>query len=214
MSMSQTNNEGDQQLIESLRRAPMTIHQLEDELGVTANAIRQRLVRLMASGLVSREKSSEGLGRPKHRYLLTDAGHRTAGDNFGDLAKALWQEIQSIDDPKIRQSVMSGAVQRLLDSYETQVSGETVDQRIASVSKFFADRNIPIAVEQSNDLPVIKVLECPYPDLEDADHQFCEIEKRLFAKVIGGPVQLCQCRKDGDGCCTFQSVGSGQAVPK
>jgi len=207
--MSHHLTEGDLQLIESLRLAPMSISQLGDELKVSANAVRQRLGRLMASGLISREKSGEGRGRPHHEYQLTKLGQRTAGNNFPDLAKALWEEVQSIEDPKVRQSLMAGAIQRLLDSYDSEVVGETIEARLVSIQKFFDDRDIPIAVERSDqagELPVLKVLECPYPDLEDSDHQFCEIEKQLFAKVIGSPVHLCQCQKDGDSCCSFQST--------
>lgn len=205
--MTQPLPEGDLQLIESLRLAPMTITELCEKLEVSANAVRQRLGRLTAAGLVEREKRGEGRGRPHHEYRLTKVGHRTAGNNFPDLAKALWQEIQSVEDPKVRQSLMAGTIQRLLDSYDSEVTGETIEDRLVSIQKFFDDRDIPIAVEKNDDqLPILKVLECPYPDLEDKDHQFCEIEKQLFAKVIGSPVQLCQCQKDGDKCCSFQSM--------
>lgn len=204
--MSQQITEGEKQLIELLRQSQMTISELVDGLGVSANAVRQRLVRLMASGLVSRRKSGDGPGRPSHKYELTRSGHGTAGDNFADLAKSLWREIQCIEDPQVRQSVMTGAIRRLFSTYEEQVTGETVEDRLDSVGKFFSDRDIPITIETDSGLPVLKVLKCPYPDLEDKDHQFCEIEKKLFAKVLGSPVQLCQCRKDGDGCCTFQSM--------
>jgi predicted ArsR family transcriptional regulator len=199
--------EGDQQLIEGLRLKPMTVSELIEELGVSANAVRQRLVRLMSASLITRTKcGDEGRGRPCHQYLLTEDGHRTAGNNFPDLAKALWQEVQAIEDVAVRQQVMAGAVKRLVDSFDAEVKGETVEERLSSVQKFFDDRKIPIAVETAGALPVLKVLECPYPDLEDKDHQFCEIEKQLFAKVIGGPVELCQCKKDGDGCCSFESA--------
>ena len=199
-------NEGDHKLIESLRQKPMSVNELVDELGVSANAVRQRLVRLMASGLVTRTKcEEEGRGRPSHAYLLTDDGHRTAGNNFPDLAKALWQEIQAIEDPAVRQQLLAGAIRRLVESFDSEIEGDTIEERLSSVQKFFDDRKIPIAVEKEGTLPVLKVLECPYPDLEDKDHQFCEVEKQLFSKVIGGPVELCQCKKEGDRCCSFEA---------
>jgi len=198
-------SEGDQQIVETLRLKPMTVSELVDEMKVSANAVRQRLVRLMSGGLITRNKcGEEGRGRPCHEYLLTEDGHRTAGNNFPELAKALWQEIQAIEDDQVRQSVMAGAVRRLVDSFDGEVKGDTVEERLSSVQSFFDDRNIPIAVETGGDLTVLRVLECPYPDLEDKEHQFCEVEKQLFAKVIGAPVKLCQCRKDGDQCCSFQ----------
>lgn len=211
--MNTTHSDSDLQLIELLRREPMTISQLVDGLGVSANAVRQRLVKLMASGHISRQKSGEGPGRPCHTYELTEAGHRTAGDNFPDLARALWDEIQVIEDPQVRQNVMAGAIGRLLESYDPMVGGTDLPSRLKSVQRFFADRNIPIAVEQEDNLPILKVLACPYPDLVDSEHQVCEIEKRLFAKVIGSPVQLCQCRKDGDACCSFEAVRPDDESP-
>lgn len=204
--MSMQLNEGDQQLVESLRIKPKTVSELVDEMGVSANAVRQRLVRMMAGNLITRNKcGDEGRGRPCHEYSLTQDGHRTAGNNFPDLAKALWQEIQAIEDAEVRQSVMAGTVRRMVESFDKEVKGDTLEERLSSVQTFFDDRNIPIAVEQSGELPVLKVLECPYPDLEDKTHQFCEVEKQLFEKVIGAPVKLCQCRKDGDKCCSFQA---------
>ena len=206
-------SEGDLQLIESLRLAPMSISELGEALGVSANAVRQRLSRLMAAELISRQTCSEGRGRPHHQYELTDTGRRTAGDNLPDLAKALWREIESIEDPKVRQTLLTGAMRRLLESYESEVVGQTIEDRLVSIQKFFDDRGVPISIERHNDdgqrpgqLPTLRVLECPYPDIDDRDNHFCELEKQLFAKVVGSPVSLCQCRKDGDSCCSFESV--------
>lgn len=189
----------DNEIIQVLRNRPnLTVSQLEEELGVTANAVRQRLVRLMASGLICRDKSIEGRGRPCHTYHLSDEGHRCCGDNFPDLAKALWEEIQSLGDSTIRQKVMQGAAGRLAESYCMELEGETVEARLESVKRFFADRDIPISVETQGPLPVVKVLACPYPDLQDDDHYFCNVERQLFTKVLGAPVQLSCCQPQGD----------------
>lgn len=198
--------EGDQQLINSLRMQPMTITALVDSMGVTANAIRQRLVRLMSSGLICRQKSSEGRGRPSHTYLLTEEGRRSCGNNFSDLAKVLWQEIHAIEDVSVRQKVLKAATERLASTYALEVSGDTLEERLGLVRKFFTDRSVPINVDTSGQLPVVQVLECPYPDLEDDDHHFCEVEKRMFATALGSPVNLCQCRKNGDRCCSFEAI--------
>ena len=107
---------GDLQLIESLRLAPMSIAELGEALDVSANAVRQRLNRLMAADLISRQTCSQGRGRPHHRYELTSSGQSTAGDNLPDLAKALWREIESIEDPNVRQTLLTRAMRRLLES--------------------------------------------------------------------------------------------------
>lgn len=188
-----------------MRTGPLTIHQLVDHLGITATAVRQRLARLQEASLIDRTQASDGRGRPSHRYDLTEAGRRALGDNLADLACALWQEIQQIPDTLIRKSVVDGAIRRMADGYSRRVIGDSVEERLKSAAQIFVERDIPITVEKQDGLPVLRVLQCPYPDLAKDDHRVCEMEKQLFSQVIGGPVDLCQCLNNGDSCCTFQA---------
>ena len=188
-----------------LREGTLTTNQMVDHLGVTANAVRQRLSRLHAAGLIERQNVNEGRGRPSHHYELTEAGRNSVGNNLADLAYALWQEIQEIPDDTIRSAVIAGAIRRMASGYSESVSGGTVGDRLRSAAELFAERDIPIHVEEQPDgLPVLRVLKCPYPELAKDDHRVCEMEKQLFSQVVGGPVELSQCRQDGDSCCSFQ----------
>src|SRR5262245_8227565 len=88
-------------LLDLLRKhGPLSIAQLKAPMQVTATAVRQRLVRLLAQGDIERTTERVSRGRPLHRYALTDKGRRRAGANFADLAIALWQEIREIKDPE------------------------------------------------------------------------------------------------------------------
>jgi predicted ArsR family transcriptional regulator len=205
--MTEPLSHSDRALIELLRQMPaMTVGQLVDSLGVTATAVRQRLVRLMALRLVSRSQTAVGRGRPSHHYELTEKGRQAANNNLGDLAVVLWEEVQQIADPELRRKVISGVVERLAKKYEKQMQGETIEERMRSFSQLFAEREIPVAVEHKDGLPVIKVSGCPYPTLADDNRDICEMEQKLLERMIGHPVDLCQCQQDGDRCCSFQST--------
>lgn len=186
-----------------MHQGPMGISDMQHQLGVTATAVRQRLNRLMENGFIDRFKESVGRGRPVHVYRLTKAGINTAGNNLADLARALWSEIGTVCDEQTRQRIMAGTVQRLSEQYERFVDGDTVEERLNSTAKIFSDRDIPITVEEKDGLPVLKILACPYPDVGDNAHDICEMEKQLFSKVVGEEVVLCECRKEGDACCTY-----------
>ena len=68
----------DRTIVDYLRRHPSaTVGDLVGFTGVTATAVRQRLTRLMSQGLVARESTAAGRGRPMHRYSLTQAGIRS-----------------------------------------------------------------------------------------------------------------------------------------
>ena len=94
--------------------------------------------------------------------------------------------------------------------YGQTVNGESVEERLNAAAKVFSDRDIPIVVDRQDGLPVLKILACPYPEIGEHDHEICEMEKQLFSEVVGGSVELCECRKDGDSCCTFVT----NSVPK
>ncbi len=97
----------DKLMLDILRRnGAVTIATLVTEMGVTATAVRQRLQRLMADGIIQRQAEHKGRGRPNHRYSLTEKGERAAGTNFADMAAVLWEEIKSVEDPAVRRGLL------------------------------------------------------------------------------------------------------------
>jgi predicted ArsR family transcriptional regulator len=191
----------------------MSISELTEAMRVTATAVRQRLNRLMALDLVERSRMVEGRGRPSHRYLLTDKGKRSCANNLDDLAVVLWEQVQKIEDLGVKQKVIAGAVERLTEKYQEAIRGETAEERARSLVAMFAERQIPISLDENSELPMIKVEGCPYPTLAGENHEICDMEQALLSSVLGHPVDRCQCRHDGDSCCTFE-VGSDSANPK
>ena len=199
-------SENDRAMIGLLRgKSSLTVCDLVEEMGVTATAVRQRLTKLMALGLVDRTHAPEGRGRPSHHYELTEDGRKSLANNFGDLAVVLWEEVQKIDDVATRQRVISGAVNRLSEKYRSEIRGETTEDRMASLTQLFAERQIPISFEEKSGLSIITVSGCPYPTLAKDNREICDMEKELLSKVIGQPIDRCQCQQDGDQCCSFQA---------
>src|SRR5271154_7120074 len=104
--MANTSATSDSGLLDLLReRGPLGITALATATKVTPTAVRQRLSRLMNQGLIEREVTRAGRGRPSHRYLLTARGERSAGTNFADLAVVLWQEIRAVKDIEVRRGL-------------------------------------------------------------------------------------------------------------
>ena len=196
----------DQAIIDLLQtRDSMTVEEMIEALGVTATAIRQRLTRLLAGEFIERKRISEGRGRPKHQYSLTQKGKRTAGHNLADLAVSLWEEVQSVEDESVKRRIIEGVISRLAAKYETR--GATVEERMKLISQMFAERKIPIECSTSESgLPIVTVNGCPYPDLASGSREICDMEQALFTKVIGTSVELCQCQQNGDQICSFEAV--------
>ncbi len=196
----------------NLLRAPegLGIAELASATGVTATAVRQRLNRLMAQGLVCRTAAKYGRGRPRHRYQLTDKARRSAGTNFSDLAIVLWEEIRGIKDAVVRRGLLQRIARALADGYRSRVGGGSLAARVDQVVDLFAERRVEMT-SSGGDLPVLTVQECPYPELAERDRGICAAERMMLSEMLESPVRLTQCRLEGHNCCQFEtgSAASG-----
>ena len=73
------------------------------------------------------------------------------------------------------------------------------------LSKLLSARRVNSDVISEGALPVLDINACPYPTLADGsdDHSMCRLEEKVISEALGKPVQLSQCRLDGDTCCQF-----------
>jgi len=207
--MNATIETSDKTLLDCLRRnGAVTIADLVAEMGVTATAVRQRLSRLMADGVIERQTERQARGRPNHRYSLTEKGEQLAGTNFGDLAVVLWEEIKAVDDPAVRRGLLKRIADRFVAKYHDGVGGETLRERMTSLARLMGERDVSFEVDASGQLPVLSALACPYPELAKLDRGVCTMEKLMLSEVLGESVRLSECRLDGASCCTFTPSGS------
>ncbi len=183
------------------------IGELGQAMGVTATAVRQRLQRLMAAGLVERqiERRGEqpGRGRPNHQYQLTKKGIRKSANNFADLATVLWEEVRAVKEPEIRRGLLQRIATRMAGHYKSRISGESLGERMGSLASLMGERGLRFEVDHSSELPVLTALACPYPELAEQDRGVCSLEKMVLSEVLGETVKLEGCRLDGETCCTF-----------
>jgi len=196
----------DRAIVDLMRQhGSLGVTELADLTGVTATAVRQRLNRLMADGLVERRIERAGRGRPSHLYSLTEKGLRSGGVNYGDLALTLWKEIRAVRDPEVRRGLLQRISARLAGKYSTQVRGGSVADRMQSIKVLMDEREVPFRVDTKDRLPVLTALSCPYPELAAQDRSICAMERMLFSEMVGTGLRLTACRLDGDGCCTFET---------
>jgi predicted ArsR family transcriptional regulator len=94
MATGREHDSSDRPLLDLIRRhGPVTVSEMAKALGVTPTAVRNRLVRLVGSGMVERQAEHGGRGRPRHTYRASAEAHRQLGQNYADLAVVLWDEM-------------------------------------------------------------------------------------------------------------------------
>jgi DeoR family suf operon transcriptional repressor len=211
----------DRPLLDLLREGEsLSVADLEQLLGITGTAVRQRIQRAIKAGLieqVAEPRRTARRGRPQIAYRLTAAGRDTAGDNFRDLATVLWQEIRAIQLPAVRRGLLGRIGRSLAAHYADNVQGNTTHERLESVADLLRERGIACSVEtgppsRGKALPVLTTHSCPYPDLAEQDRGICAAEQTMLQRLVGEPVKLADCRLDGGDCCRFSvQAASGSA---
>ncbi len=197
----------DRQFLERLNElGGGTVQEICANLGVTATAVRQRLVRLQALDLVGRELVRAGRGRPHHVYRVTAAALRELGDNYAELAQILWREIRSIEEPALRERLVSRIEDALAEQVGTIPPGSSLSDRMGRLTAALRERGFHVEMDQSGLLPILRENSCPYFELASEDPTICELEQAVFRRVLGSDVKLTQCCLDGHRCCEFQAV--------
>ncbi|HTN01373.1 MAG TPA: DeoR family transcriptional regulator [Planctomycetaceae bacterium] len=200
---------GDEQFLQQLHKLGTgSIQDLRQSLGVTATAIRQRLVRLEAQGFVEREVIRTGRGRPHHDYRVTALGLRELGDNYSELAILLWRELRSIPEVEVRQRVANRLKAALVQRYGGEIQGETLLARMQGLQAVLERRGFQMEVGSRDDLPILRENNCPYQELAGEDPGICELEKQVFEEVLGVELKLACCCRNGDNSCEFQPMES------
>lgn len=190
------------------RRGPLAITELAEGMGVTSTAVRNRLSRLQGLGLIERRTESAGRGRPRHTYRASAEAQRSLGQNYGDLAVALWEELmRSVADPKIRRLVFQRVTDRLAELYRSKLTGDRWEGRMVQLGSILHERGIEAEVifREEDAQPVLRQYSCPYFDLAETDSSVCALERKMLEKVVGRALRLSTCRLDGDRACQFES---------
>jgi len=208
--MQQTIDSQDRDFLNELHRmGASTIQQICEVAGVTATAVRQRLIRLEGQGLIERNAVREGRGRPCHEYRVTTNALRSLGDNYSDLALILWKELMQIEDPDIREQVTKRIKDALTRQYSSHLRGRTTLDRFMELRSSLSEHGFQVEVDQDGDLPVLRENNCPYHDLATQDSTICELEQSVFEEVLGMKIERTQCCMDGHHSCEFVPVSGG-----
>lgn len=182
-----------------------TINEICEQEGVTATAVRQRLVRLQGLDLIARTQVKEGRGRPHYTYSVTPLGMRLLGDNYAELANILWEELKSIDNEELRCRMATRIQTALVQQYGRNVNAPSLNGRMEQLKEALEERGFVVELDHSGPLPILREHNCPYHDIASGDASICELEQRVFERVLGTKMNLAECCLDGHHCCEFQA---------
>jgi predicted ArsR family transcriptional regulator len=196
----------DRDLLEHLHRlGGADTRTLCDVLKITRTAVRARIERLKAAGLLATELQSSGRGRPHQIYQINANGLHALGEDYREPAVVFWQVIAEVEDEALRASLLGRIRDRLADRFRRQLSKSgTVEERLDQLADKMKSSGFNIESDHTAALPILRETNCPFPMLADVDESICEVEREVLEQVLGANVEFVNRCRDGHHCCEFE----------
>lgn len=205
------------ELLVALKKAqPRSAHELGEQFGLTANALRRHLKALEDDGLVSWRRHVRGVGAPVYAYSLTAAGEALFPRSYAPvLATAL---------ESLRVSGGDAAVTAVLEREWTQLALEAEPvlaslphaERLSLVAElltakgYMAEAIVDDAADATDRSAMggtLRVFNCAMRDIVDRFPEACAAEARFVERMLGAPVVRRAHRREGCGRCEYAVLG-------
>ena len=199
-------DEKDREILDHLHRCgEANVQDLCGLLGVTRNAVRQRIARLEGSGLIHSEQRSQPRGRPRNVYRVTADGLHSLGEDYRELAVVFWEAIAGLQDSEVREHLISKVQDRLAERFRAKLTAtDSAADRLDQLAEEMSSNGFNVETDRSAALPILRETNCPFPMLADVDDTICQVERQALEQALGAPVEFKHRCRDGHHCCEFE----------
>jgi predicted ArsR family transcriptional regulator len=184
---------GSLRVLHALKAAgPQSAETVGRKLGMTAVGARQHLTRLQDDGLVAAVDQSEGVGRPKRLWSLTEAGHARFPDNHAGLTLELITAIRKTGGEAMLDAVIAARETAALKTYRGALAGAgTLKEKVKRLAKLRNAEGYMASVAPAPGEALLLVENhCPICVAAKACQGFCRSELALFRETLGDGVSV------------------------
>lgn len=196
-------------LLDLLRQhGELTIADLSRELEIAPPAVRRHLDILASEALVDYRSVKQHTGRPYFVYFPTDAARERESKGYPRLVERLLREVAALDDGNgVGQRLLETLLERMSDhiaaEHRAQISGNTLEARVASLVTALAEEGILEDFEMREDGVHLMNRSCPHRRAALASTALCRSEQRAIASLIELPVEQVSRIVDGRPRCEY-----------
>lgn len=185
-----------------LHNGPQTAKNLAEALDLTPAAVRRHLAVLLEEGtLVSRNErvyGPRGRGRPSMVFALTDAGRAEFHHAYDAMALSALKRLDADEITEVAEERVAVIERRFREVRDRQPDRAACDVLVEVLeTEHYAAGLRPVRGGQQ-----IVQFHCPVADIAAQYPILCEVETRLFGKLLDSHVQRLATIGHGDGMCT------------
>ena len=188
------------QIVLLVRRAPRTVDELAEALGLTRNAVRDHLATLERDGLVHRSGVRRGKGKPAQLYALTPEAAELFPRAYVPVLHGVLDALAGQFPPATRAALLRDVGRKLVAGRRLPQGG--VRERVAAGAAWLDELGGLAEAREVDDRFVIESWSCPLAAVVVAHPELCQLIEAMLTDIIGLPVQE-QCDRRQPPRCSF-----------
>lgn len=192
------------EVLELLRRkGRCSAETIANDLGVTANAVRQHLTNLEREGLVISHPERSRRGRPQLLFALTERADAVFPKRYGQLATMVLQEVQDMGGPGALDEVFDRMAGRHAAAIGQDLEGLDFDDKIRRIVAWIGRAGTLAEQSQTPEGVKITIHNCPFRNTALKYPQVCSLTPRLISRLTDAPVSQSESIHRRDPYCSF-----------
>lgn len=174
-------------------RGPASTAELARELGMTAEAARQQVQKLVAEGLIAGHAASSAprAGRPRQDWDLTAAGHARFPDSHAQLTVQLIGSIRQLFGEQGMDKLIAQREEEMRADYQRHCAGiASLPKKLEKLAEIRSAEGYMARVEKDGKDWLLVEDHCPICAAAQTCQGFCRSELQLFREVVGGEASV------------------------
>jgi predicted ArsR family transcriptional regulator len=170
---------------------PQTAAELGTALGVTAEAVRQQLVKMSADDLVVARAESHGVGRPSQRWSLTPTGNSHFPDRHAELTLQLIRTVRTeLGEAALDRLIEARSAEARLNYVATLEGSANLAERVARLAAIRSREGYMAEWQADGRGYLLIENHCPICAAATECQGFCRTELELFGLALGPDVSI------------------------
>jgi predicted ArsR family transcriptional regulator len=196
-------------ILESLKqRGQATVDDLVADLRVrrgdqiTAVTVRHHLTKLEDDGFIAQAvRPRTTPGRPRHHYVLTEAGQATFPNNYQRLAAALMGQMEQHLPASHVNVIFEGIASQW--ATEALIPNGSMEERLEAVVSYLSQNGYQAGWETAANGHVLLMENCPYHHMAHDRDSLCHMDMHLIANLLGVVPRMMGRLAAGDSRCAY-----------
>ena len=195
-------------LVALKKNQPLTAHELGEQFGLTANALRRHLKVLEDEGLVRFEREVRGVGAPVFTYSLSVAGESLFPRRYMSVLAAALDALYEASGRDAVTTVLEAEWEPLAEEAGPVLEALPVEERMALVAELLTSKGYMAEAVEETVLGVptgttLRIHNCALGEVAARFPEACAVESRFLERVLGVPLVRGAHRMDGCGRCEY-----------